>query len=430
MSAEPIYLAGGVNSRTGQPYRFRHGWILREPGLATGRQHMRGLENAEIRKPGSSLGMLKAEAAKRAGPTRGQVSRRITRTVHGAKTQPGSLSEIADKATAGLRGKPESDYQHRAAARLHMAAARGEKGASAKKAHHIQMAAMHRGIAARTAGHRLSNELAVPHSETTGGRKSALKRGLAIAPPSPGSPPGFPVTDARHWEKARQAVGRVKNPARRAAVASLLRRTAPRFGKTAALQKSWVPTAVAAGEVPSVELATSPRYPVSSPYDVLITRSDDGSAVVRHRRGGFEIGRIKRGDDGAWMATRDGRDGTSHTRQRGALLELIGTHNRASGTPYHRPEGQRAEAPLQPPPVQTPLMAAYGITNVRALANTAPVRGASDGPRATEAGGDGKTGRGLSPRGQGIYGKLRKRGFPHERAHAFARRAQNRAGRK
>ena len=259
---------------------------------------------------------------------------------------------------------------------------------------------------------------AVPHSETAGGRKSAYKRGLAIAPASRGGAPGFPVTDASHWEKARQAIGRVKNPARRAAVARLLRKTAPRFGKTAALKQSWAAPGGSshASDRPALEFAMR-QLPVSSPYDLMISRADDGSAMVRHRRGGGEIARIRHADDGSWVAVVGGKDLAPHARQRGALLEAIGTYNRASGTAYHRPA---AEPPLQPPPVQTPLMQAYGIPAIR-LAGSAPVAGAGDGPRSTEADG-------LGDRGKTIYSKLRKRGFPHARAHSFARRAQNRMG--
>jgi hypothetical protein len=257
---------------------------------------------------------------------------------------------------------------------------------------------------------------------TKEGRAKAYQHGHALPPPSPGSPAGFPVTDAKSWDKARKAVGRAGSPARRELLKALLRRTAAQYGKTAALKNSWA----AANQHPGLELAmTMPKYPVSSPYDVLIVRGDDGSAIVRHRRGGYEIGRIRRGTDGNWLASREGTDGQPHTRQRGALLELIGQHNKTSGTPYHRAEAPRSE-PLQKPPEQTPLMAEYGIPAIRSLANSVPVRGSSDGPRSTEPGGDGRTGRGLSQRGQTIYGKLRKRGFPHERAHAFARRAQNR----
>jgi hypothetical protein len=255
-------------------------------------------------------------------------------------------------------------------------------------------------------------------SETAGGRKSALRRGLAIPPPSKGAAPGFPVTDASHWEKARQAIGRVKNPRRRAQVAALLRRTASRFGKTAALRESWAAPGGSkhSNLSPALEMTmTLPRFPVSGPYDLVISRGDDGSAVVRHRRGGYEITRLRRDGDGRWVASSDGRDGQPHARQRGALLEAIGRYNAASPSPYHRAAPERGE-PLQPPPEQTPLMKAYGIPAIRALAT--PAVGASDGGRETGGGG-------LSPAGQAIYKKLRSRGFPHARAQAFASRAQN-----
>jgi hypothetical protein len=259
---------------------------------------------------------------------------------------------------------------------------------------------------------------AVPHSETTTGRKSALKRGLAIPPASKGGAPGFPVTDPEHWEKARKAIGRVKNPQRRAQVAALLRRTAARFGKTQALKESWAAPGGSkhSNILPGVDLAVrTTTLPVSSPFDLVITRADDGSAMVRHRRGGGEITRIRRTEDGKWVAAVDGRDLEPHTRQRAALLQAISTHNTRAGTPYHRPA---AEPPLQPPPVQTPLMAAYGIPAVRALAT--PVIGSGDGPRETSGATDG-----LNPKGKAIYSKLRARGFPHPRAMSFAKRAQN-----
>ena len=80
---------------------------------------------------------------------------------------------------------------------------------------------------------------AVPRSEKPAGRRAAYKRGLALAPASPGGEPGFPITDADHWDKARQAVGRVTDPDRREALAKLLRKTAPKFGRTQALGQSW-----------------------------------------------------------------------------------------------------------------------------------------------------------------------------------------------
>jgi hypothetical protein len=79
----------------------------------------------------------------------------------------------------------------------------------------------------------------VPRSERASARQAAYKQGLALSPPSKGAAPGFPIPDADHWDKARNAVGRVKDPARRAQLAKLLRKTAPKFGKSQALKKSW-----------------------------------------------------------------------------------------------------------------------------------------------------------------------------------------------
>ena len=161
----------------------------------------------------------------------------------------------------------------------------------------------------------------------------------------------------------------------------------------------------------------APAFPVTGPLDLMITRDPgDGSAVVRHRRGGGEIGRIKHSDDGQWRAARDGKDLQPHTRQRGALLELIGVHNTAAPSPYRRQPAPPAE-PLQPRSEQTPLMKAYGIPAIT-LAAATPTVGAADGPKITK---------GLGQRGTTIYKKLRSRGFPHERAHSFARRAERKA---
>ncbi|HEY2638971.1 MAG TPA: zinc ribbon domain-containing protein [Streptosporangiaceae bacterium] len=81
--------------------------------------------------------------------------------------------------------------------------------------------------------------------ESAEGRRRAFAAGHALEPASKGGSPGFPITDAAHWEKAREAVGRVKDPSRRAALAKLLQKTAPEFGKTAALKKSWAAPAAA-----------------------------------------------------------------------------------------------------------------------------------------------------------------------------------------
>lgn len=158
------------------------------------------------------------------------------------------------------------------------------------------------------------------------------------------------------------------------------------------------------------------KLPVASPWDIVIGRGADGSASVRHRRGGVDIGTIKRGDDGNWSATpAGGKQLAGHTHQRAALMELLGTWNRGSV------QQETAGVPYAQAPTQTPLMEKYGVPAIKALAT--PTVGASDGPRsATSAAVD--TG-GLTPKGKAIYAKLRGRGFPPERAMAFAKRAQN-----
>ena len=363
----------------------------------------------------------------------------------------------------------------------------------------------------------------------------------------PGAAPGFPVTDPEHWDKARQAVGRIQDPKRRAALAALLRKTAPRFGRTGELKKSWAapggsshannyartvdmsqdalasvlalrgapdPQALAAwlarrrggarsrslanpdlgiylsettkdeqgktltcpecghvapagdfgasgasldtkpgdlrtpapstGQVRSgaattvrggsaahalagdtreaISLAagtlTARRHAIQGPADVLVARAADGTAVLRHRHGGATIATLSKTDAGKWVATVNGTDLQPRDHQRTALMEAVGTYNKAVTGALHR-----AEAPLQPPPQQTELMAEYGIPAIRALAT--PTAGASDGPRMTTAGGDDSTDAdGLTPRGQAIKKKLIAKGFPEARAVAFAKMSQ------
>ena len=342
----------------------------------------------------------------------------------------------------------------------------------------------------------------VPRSETAAGRRSALKRGLAIPPASKGGNPGFPITDANHWDKARRAIGRVKNPQRRAQVAKLLRKTAPQFGKTAALKQSWAApggasmanpdlgiylavttkdeqgltltcpecnysgpantfgasgaslnkspetlrtpapstgsvrngaaTTVRSGNAAhalagstrsAVELAagtlTARRHPISGPMDVLVARGQDGTAVLRHRHGGTQIASLRKTDGGQWVATVNGKDLHPRDHQRTALMEAVGTWNKAIGSAI-RP----ASAPLQPPPQQTELMAEYGIPAIRALAT--PTTSAGSGPRMTAAGGSGG---GLGPKGQAAYRKLRGKGLAENRAMALAKRVDSMAGR-
>jgi hypothetical protein len=454
MSAEPVDLVG--------PGGWEHGFIAVRPPATL--------------RAGAHIGKARAGGS---GRTRRLVRSDVRRAESGLRGRM-TASEIADRASSKISGHKASDYQHLAAARLHAAAGR-QAGSANIKSHHARMAAMHRGIAQRTpgrgtrgatrpsgqkgritapsrgrsapkgpAGLRPGETRAPSTGKTQGpnvgelgkasygshrlpkganaltkeGRAKAYAHGHALPPPSPGSPHGFPVTSPKSWEDARKAVGRAGSPQRKAMLRDLLRRTAAQYGKTAALKKSWA----ASNTGPAVELAMQ-RYPklaVTSPYDVMITRDADGAAVIRHRRGGYEIARIRREPTGEWVAAIEGRDLPPHTRQRGALMEAIGLHNRQAGNAQNRPEPKATIArpePLQPAPVQTELMAQYGIPAIRALAT--PTRGSSDGPRVTGTGPAADVA-GLRPRGATIYKKLKARGFPHARAHAFARRAQNR----
>jgi hypothetical protein len=165
---------------------------------------------------------------------------------------------------------------------------------------------------------------------------------------------------------------------------------------------------------------TARRNPVKSPVDVIVARGEDGQAVIRHRQGGATIAQIRKGDNGQWVATVDGRDLTPHAHQRTALMEAVGTWNRAAAGGLRTPS-----APLQPAPEQTPLMQQYGIPAIRALAT--PTAGSSDGPRMTTAAGgdDGTDDNGLNAKGQGIYKRLLAKGLKPGVALAFAKRAQN-----
>jgi hypothetical protein len=79
----------------------------------------------------------------------------------------------------------------------------------------------------------------VPHQLRAAARQHALKNGHALPAASPGAQPGYPITTPQQWDDARQAVGRVKDPQRRAALGKLLRKTAPMVGRTSQLSESW-----------------------------------------------------------------------------------------------------------------------------------------------------------------------------------------------
>jgi hypothetical protein len=182
--------------------------------------------------------------------------------------------------------------------------------------------------------------------------------------------------------------------------------------------------ALANGTRGAVELASGTiRRPIHGAMDVQPIRQPDGSSLLRHRHGGPDIARIRRTDDGKWVATVNGRDLPSRDHQRTALMEAVDTWNKSISGAV-RPQA----APLQPEPQQTPLMAEYGIPAMRSAAFATPTAGAGDGPKVTTAsGGSGDGGtddNGLTPKGQAIYKKLLAKGFPAARALAFAKNSE------
>lgn len=166
----------------------------------------------------------------------------------------------------------------------------------------------------------------------------------------------------------------------------------------------------------------APRYPVTGAADLLVSNHPEGGAVIRHRRGGAEIGRII--NDGAWKAVYGGKEQQPHDHQRGALAELLGLWN--SGTAMLRDKSE----PLQSAPQQTPLMEQYGIPAIRALAS--PAAGVSDGPRATSSAASGSDSgddsSGLSGRAASVYRKLVAKGWDKAKAKKFAANAERFTG--
>jgi hypothetical protein len=177
----------------------------------------------------------------------------------------------------------------------------------------------------------------------------------------------------------------------------------------------------------AVELATGTvRRPIHGPMDVLVKRGQDGTAELRHRQGGATIASLRRTPEGKWLATVGGRDLQPRDHQRTALMEAVGQWN-GSIRGAVRPK----EAPLQPEPQQSSLMAEYGIPAMRSAAFATPTAGVADGPKVTTASastgdsdGDNDAGSGLSPKAQAIYKKLLAKGFPTARAMAFAKNSE------
>jgi hypothetical protein len=176
-----------------------------------------------------------------------------------------------------------------------------------------------------------------------------------------------------------------------------------------------------AGTRSAVELAAGTiRRPIHGPMDVLVRRGEDGTAVLRHRHGGATIASLRKTDAGKWVASVNGRDLEPRDHQRTALMEAVGTWNKAV-TGAVRPQA----GPLQPEPQQSALMAEYGIPAVRSAAFATPTAGAGDGPKMTTASaGDGTDDNGLSPKAAAVYKKLLAKGFPAARALAFAKNSE------
>jgi hypothetical protein len=197
---------------------------------------------------------------------------------------------------------------------------------------------------------------------------------------------------------------------------------APQAAPPAGPVKPPAPAAMANGTREALELAagakTTRRPAVSGPGDVGVRRG----GVLYHRRGGNEIAQLRHNDDGTWTAVVAGKALAPHQHQRAALAEAVGTYNAAVTASV-----KRQDAPLQPPPAQTELMAEYGIPAQRSAAFATPTAGASDGPRMTTSAASPASGgtdaNGLGPKGQLMYKKLKARGFPDARAIAFAKNA-------
>lgn len=158
-------------------------------------------------------------------------------------------------------------------------------------------------------------------------------------------------------------------------------------------------------------ISLSRRMPVRTPGDLLVSRQPDGSAIVRHRQGASEIGKLRPMGDGTWQSVVDEHGLTPGRSQRAALAEMIGVYNSTTVTP------DRAAQPLVPAPVQTPLMQQYGVQAIR-------LAGDDDGDDDDGMDNGGGSSNGLTPRGQGIYKKLCGKGVSPKVAMAMAKRAQ------
>jgi uncharacterized protein YoaH (UPF0181 family) len=214
------------------------------------------------------------------------------------------------------------------------------------------------------------------------------------------------VTPANAVDSVRQLMSRGMSAQDAAKAVTAKLKGQGKVNQSLALLKSQGNAIQAANSYPRGRvIGLARRLPVRQDTDIMVSRAADGTAVVRHRRGGNEVGHMKRTDDG-WTPVVNGKALTPHRHQRAALIEMFGTYNR-----------EAAAEPFTQPPVQTPLMQQYGIPAVR-LAND---DGDNDDAASSDTSSDSN---GLSPRGQGIYKKLIAKGVKPPVAMAMAKRAQ------
>src|ERR1035441_9143337 len=74
---------------------------------------------------------------------------------------------------------------------------------------------------------------------------------------------------------------------------------------------------------------TARRHAIGGPADVLVARAQDGTAILRHRHGGATIATLAKTGAGKWVATVNGTDLAPRDHQRTALMEAVGTWNKA-----------------------------------------------------------------------------------------------------
>lgn len=323
--------------------------------------------------------------------------------------------------------------------------------------------------------------VATPVVERQASRQKLAKQNLALPDG------GFPIPDANHWEKARQAIGRVKSPARRQAVAKLLRKTAPRFGKQQALKQSWAAPGGSKNMSNSYHFAgdmtTCPRCGYSGDNAEFKTSDsgdssssgtslEDSPGVLRTPDGGNVSStgfspesagiNVRTGPGGAGLSNRGQRalglavpmpvtsasdillariPGGAAVRHRRGGMEIGQIVHESDGWRGRLPGGKALSPHVHQRAALTELIGTHNRGSLtpqhlpaqrqapesRTLAAQIGLASDGDGDSSDDSsssGGDsGSTG--LNPKGQAIYKKLIAKGFPPARAKAFAMRAQN-----